>query len=77
MNLLFQLFFKLLKDLATELVPWQGRIKDIESHFGSVVSSYFVFLRWICWMNFVIAALLVVLVVVPEVRLTKQFATGV
>jgi hypothetical protein len=31
------------------------------------VSSYFVFLRWICWMNLVIAAMLVVMVVVPEV----------
>jgi hypothetical protein len=62
-----KVFWKYLRDLATEMVPWQGRIKDIESHFGSVVSSYFVFLRWICWMNFVIAALLVVLVVIPEV----------
>jgi hypothetical protein len=60
--------WKVVKELATELVPWQGRIKDIESHFGSVVSSYFIFLRWLCWINFIIALVLTVFVVIPEVR---------
>ena len=40
-----QLLWKLFKDLLDRMIPWQQRIKDIESHFGSVVSSYFVFLR--------------------------------
>jgi len=56
-----------MKELVTELVPWQGRIKDIESHFGSVVSSYFIFLRWLCWINFMIALVLTIFVVIPEV----------
>ena len=34
-----------LRDIMAEFAPWQQKIKDIESHFGSVVSSYFVFLR--------------------------------
>ena len=42
----FQVSFKFIKDLLSSFTPWQGRIKDIESHFGSVVSSYFVFLRY-------------------------------
>ena len=60
--------WKLIQDIADHMIPWQQRIKDIESHFGSVVSSYFVFLRWIFWMNFAITLVLMFTVILPEVR---------
>lgn len=59
--------WKLIQDIADHMIPWQQRIKDIESHFGSVVSSYFVFLRWIFWMNFAITLVLMFTVILPEV----------
>uniref|UniRef100_A0A915HJJ9 Uncharacterized protein n=1 Tax=Romanomermis culicivorax TaxID=13658 RepID=A0A915HJJ9_ROMCU len=49
------------------LIPWQTKIKTIESRFGSVVSSYFIFLRWIFWINFIITIMIAVIVVLPEV----------
>ena len=58
-----------MRDFAERLIPWQKRIKDIESHFGSVVSSYFVFLRWIFWMNFAIMLVLTIAVILPEVNI--------
>jgi hypothetical protein len=56
-----------LANLARALVPWEKRIKWIEAQFGSVVASYFVFLRWLCWLNVGIGAIFIAFVIVPEV----------
>lgn len=65
----WQYFRRELINLETWLIPWELRIKEIESHFGSAVASYFTFLRWLFWINFVITILLTAFVAVPEVNI--------
>ncbi|CAH1367123.1 unnamed protein product, partial [Tenebrio molitor] len=55
-----------LANLSNWLVPWELKIKEIESHFGSVVASYFTFLRWLFWVNIVLGVVLISFVAVPE-----------
>uniref|UniRef100_A0A915KM17 Uncharacterized protein n=1 Tax=Romanomermis culicivorax TaxID=13658 RepID=A0A915KM17_ROMCU len=60
-----------LLDFSAYLIPWESKIKGIESRFGSVVSSYFIFLRWILALNFVISMILLTFIVIPEVLADK------
>lgn len=69
--------FKYLKreffNFCALLIPWEIRIKEIESRFGSVVASYFIFLRWLFWVNIVIANVFLLFVIVPEVSFIFNF----
>lgn len=40
-----------LKECIYSLELWRGHLKDIEGQFGSGVVSYFVFLRWLMFLN--------------------------
>ncbi|XP_066110449.1 transmembrane channel-like protein 1 [Saccopteryx bilineata] len=47
-------------------VPWENRIKAIESQFGSSVASYFLFMRWMYGVNMVLFVLTFGLIMLPE-----------
>ena len=63
-------------NLIVQMTPWEMRIKKIESQFGSVVASYFTFLRWVFWINTFISVFICVFLMVPEVLRGHDDPTG-
>ncbi|XP_072243164.1 transmembrane channel-like protein 2-B [Leuresthes tenuis] len=55
------------ENFKTACIPWERKIKEVESHFGSSVASYFIFLRWMYGLNLVLFGFMFGLVVLPEV----------
>ncbi|XP_075208545.1 transmembrane channel-like protein 2-A [Anomaloglossus baeobatrachus] len=54
------------ENFKTACIPWEMKIKEIESHFGSSVASYFIFLRWMYGVNLILLCMVLGLVVIPE-----------
>ncbi|XP_054167274.1 transmembrane channel-like protein [Oppia nitens] len=63
-------------NLIVVITPWEMRIKKIESHFGSGVASYFIFLRWVFWVNIFISVFICCFVMVPEILRGDPDLTG-
>ncbi|KAG8513396.1 Transmembrane channel-like protein 2, partial [Galemys pyrenaicus] len=74
----FQKWVKFKRDFdnfKTQCIPWEMKIKDIESHFGSSVASYFIFLRWMYGVNLVLFGLIFGLVIIPEVLMGVPYGS--
>ncbi|XP_006885184.1 PREDICTED: transmembrane channel-like protein 3 [Elephantulus edwardii] len=56
-------------------IPWEMRIKKIESHFGSGVASYFIFLRWLFGINIVLTIMTGAFIVIPELIAGQPFGS--
>ncbi|KAJ7311061.1 hypothetical protein JRQ81_006659 [Phrynocephalus forsythii] len=63
---LWRKFVRLAYNFMVVFIPWEMRIKKIESHFGSGVASYFIFLRWLFGINIVLTIMTGAFVVLPE-----------
>ncbi|CAJ0957967.1 unnamed protein product [Ranitomeya imitator] len=63
---LWKKFSRLSYNFVVLFIPWEMRIKKIESHFGSGVASYFIFLRWLFGINIVLTIMTGAFVVLPE-----------
>ncbi|XP_030598905.1 transmembrane channel-like protein 2-A isoform X2 [Archocentrus centrarchus] len=63
------------ENFRTACIPWERKIKEVESHFGSSVASYFIFLRWMYGMNLVLFGFTFGLVVLPEVLMGLPYGS--
>ncbi|XP_042277708.1 transmembrane channel-like protein 1 isoform X2 [Thunnus maccoyii] len=64
-----------LDNFKTACIPWEMKIKEIESHFGSSVASYFIFLRWMYGINMILFGLTFGLVMVPEALMGRPYGS--
>ncbi|KAM9360690.1 transmembrane channel-like protein 2-B [Symphorus nematophorus] len=63
------------ENFKTACIPWERKIKEVESHFGSSVASYFIFLRWMYGLNLVLFGLMFGLVILPEVLMGLPYGS--
>ncbi|XP_066557589.1 transmembrane channel-like protein 3 [Amia ocellicauda] len=66
---------RLAYNIVVLFIPWEMRIKKIESHFGSGVASYFIFLRWLFGINIVLTIMTGAFVILPELLAGAPFGT--
>ncbi|XP_077329394.1 transmembrane channel-like protein 3 [Lithobates pipiens] len=74
---LWKKLIRLAYNFVVLFIPWEMRIKKIESHFGSGVASYFIFLRWLFGINIVLTILTGAFVVLPEILAGAPFGSTV
>ncbi|KAM9311891.1 transmembrane channel-like protein 3 [Gastrophryne carolinensis] len=74
---LWKKFIRLSYNFVVLFIPWEMRIKKIESHFGSGVASYFIFLRWLFGINIVLTIMTGAFVVLPEILAGAPFGSTV
>ncbi|XP_054723427.1 transmembrane channel-like protein 7 [Uloborus diversus] len=58
------------KKYLSDLDLWNESLKQIEGHFGTSVVSYFVFLRWLIFLNLLTLLIFLLIVVIPRVVFT-------
>ncbi|XP_044053140.1 transmembrane channel-like protein 2-B [Siniperca chuatsi] len=63
------------ENFKTACIPWERKIKEVESHFGSSVASYFIFLRWMYGLNLVLFGFMFGLVVLPEILMGLPYGS--
>ncbi|XP_051896500.1 transmembrane channel-like protein 3 [Pristis pectinata] len=68
-------FGRLVYNIMVLFIPWEMRIKKIESHFGSGVASYFIFLRWMFGINIVLTIMTGAFVILPELLAGAPFGS--
>ncbi|XP_043533545.1 transmembrane channel-like protein 3 isoform X3 [Chiloscyllium plagiosum] len=68
-------FGRLVCNITVLFIPWEMRIKKIESHFGSGVASYFIFLRWMFGINIVLTIMTGAFVILPELLAGTPFGS--
>ncbi|KAJ8706140.1 hypothetical protein PYW07_010917 [Mythimna separata] len=62
-------------EIVGKLELWQSPMREIEGKFGTGVVSYFLFLRWLLFLNIAISMLIILFMILPKTLLTEAEST--
>uniref|UniRef100_A0A061QLK4 Putative TMC-5 n=1 Tax=Cupiennius salei TaxID=6928 RepID=A0A061QLK4_CUPSA len=65
-NIMWHKLLYELKNMTYSLEPWHSAIKTLQGQFGSCVASYFIFLRWLLYLNLSNFFVILFFVLTPE-----------
>ncbi|XP_053620909.1 transmembrane channel-like protein 7 isoform X2 [Plodia interpunctella] len=60
-------------EIIGKLELWQSPMREIEGNFGTGVVSYFLFLRWLLFLNITISILVTLFLILPKVLLVENY----
>ncbi|XP_071813484.1 transmembrane channel-like protein 7 isoform X2 [Apostichopus japonicus] len=63
-------------DLSLQFEIWRSSLKVVEGKFGTAVVSYFVFLKWLLFLNIYISFLVLGLIVLPQIILVRNYTAA-
>lgn len=68
-------FFQQMRSRGSEWIKkcelWRGSLKIIEGNFGTGVVAYFLFLRWLLFLNLFIFTIILIVVITPQIVLKE------
>lgn len=62
-----------LKETCRKVELWKGDLKKIEGNFGTGVVAYFLFLKWLLFVNVFIFAFIFIFIVLPSILFASEF----
>lgn len=71
----FRQFQVRLKEMCTKLELWRNDLKKIEGNFGTGVVAFFLFVRWLLFLNLVIFSFIFLFVILPTILFETKTTT--
>jgi hypothetical protein len=62
-----------LHDFWSSIKIWSRNLRKIEAFYGTGIVSYFHFLRWLLFINFLIALSVILLIIIPQTSFATKY----
>lgn len=60
-----------LKEINEKLTLWRKSLKKIEGYYGTGVVSFFLFVKWLIFLNLIISLIMLIFVILPNIYVTN------
>lgn len=60
-----------LKEMSEKMTLWRNSLKKIEGYYGTGVVSFFLFVKWLIFLNLILSSIVLMLVIMPNIYVTN------